>query len=76
MSEENYSKNVLLKNNVSTFVRTSGITAKLLNEAFLLGLAEIGRVRRLVEVEVELEVELEVETPFKMFSWSDGDRHN
>ena len=76
MSEENYSKNVLLKHNVSTFVRTSGITAKLLNEAFLLGLAEIGRVRRLVEVELELEVELEVETPFKMFSWSDGDRHN
>jgi hypothetical protein len=41
-------------------------------------LAEIGRVKRLVEVEVEVEVELEseVETPFKMFSWSDGDRHN
>lgn len=33
-----------------------------------------------VEVEVELELELElerdVETPFKMFSWSDGDMHN
>ena len=29
------------------------MTAKLLNDAFLLGLAEIGRVKRLVEVELE-----------------------
>lgn len=32
-----------------TYVRTSGITAKLLNDAFLLGWADIGRMNRLVE---------------------------
>ena len=50
------SKNVLLRNNYPT----SGITAKLLKEAFLLGLAEIGRAKRLFE--------LEVVTPFITFS--------
>ena len=43
----------------------------MLKEAFLLGLAEIGRDKR----PFELEIKVEVATPFITFSWSLGERH-